>query len=335
MQGRLEHELKQEKMINAKLNIMPEFVTEWYLNLKASQRTAATCYDYIIKIYNYLYFINPNVKTVKYSDISLSKTQQYFISIQTKNVKGNTVYTSDSYQQTVWCCLNNFLHYLYKTNKITSNYMEMISKPKNNDLERINQHRILLTRDDFNKIINVVKCGVATKIDKSYLFNMKNRDLLIMYLFMTTGIRKTALSEINISDIDFDEEVLYVIDKGNKRHSYPLSNVVMEALYDWLDDRDNLDIQNENALFVSLTGNRLTSTAIYNIVDKYSKEALGYHISPHKLRSGFCSILYDETRDTEFVRRAVGHSNIATTQRYIVTDNNERTKASEIISNIF
>ena len=49
-------------------------------------------------------------------------------------------------------------------------------------------------------------------------------------------------------------------------------------------------------------------------------EGLGYKISPHSLRTAFCTILYKKTGDIEFVRRAVGHSSIETTQRYIVDD---------------
>ncbi|MEE3416989.1 MAG: site-specific integrase, partial [Prevotella sp.] len=57
-------------------------------------------------------------------------------------------------------------------------------------------------------------------------------------------------------------------------------------------------------------------------------------LSPHKLRSGFCSIMYSKTHDIEFVRRAVGHSNVATTQRYIVTNKDEKKKSAEIMESI-
>ena len=71
------------------------------------------------------------------------------------------------------------------------------------------------------------------------------------------------------------------------------------------------------------------------LVDKYAYKALGYHISPHKLRSGLASILYEEKHDIEFVRRVIGHSNVATTQRYIVTNNAEREETANIMGNIF
>ena len=73
---------------------------------------------------------------------------------------------------------------------------------------------------------------------------------------------------------------------------------------------------------------------VANVVRKYSKIGLGYEISPHKLRSGYCSILYNKTGDIEFVRRAVGHSRVDTTQRYIVTKGSEKEKAAEIMEGL-
>lgn len=334
MQGRIENGIKQERNVLLKLENMPSFVNEWYYNLKASQKTVTTLRDYVNKIHNFLFFINPNVSEVKIKDINLSNIQKFFISIQTKEINGQVVYTSDSYQQTVWCCLNNFLEFLKETGKIDKNYIKMITKPKNKDLEKINEHRMLLTKSDFNKILKSVKCGAGS--DKAIAFQnrMKNRDMSIMLLFMTTGMRKTALSEINIEDIKLDLDVLYVTDKGDKHHTYVLSEKTLDALNSWLNDRQEWDNGSTNALFITEKGDRISSSAIYKLVDKYCTDALGYHVSPHKLRAGFCSILYEETGNVEFVRRAVGHSNISTTQRYIVTNNKEKEEASGLIDQI-
>lgn len=336
MQGRLEGEIKRERNINNTLSQLPQFVTEWYYNLKASKKTAASCIDYTNKIRRFLTYINSNPKLVTPNDITLSVVQQYFISIQTKeDAEGNLVYTSDSYQQTVWCCLNNLFDFLVETNQMDKNHMKMITKPKNKDLDRINEHRILLTKKDFNAIINAVKEGTGSHKARAFQDSLRNRDMAIIFLFMTTGMRKTALSEINISDLDMDNEVLYVVDKGNKKHSYKLSDKTYDAIYWWLEDREDiLDGEYNDALFISDTKERLSSAAIYKLVCKYCEGALGYHISPHKLRAGFCSILYNETGDVEFVRRAVGHSNVATTQRYIVTKNVEKEKAVSIIDGL-
>ena len=68
---------------------------------------------------------------------------------------------------------------------------------------------------------------------------------------------------------------------------------------------------------------------------EYSKAGIGTEISPHKLRSAFCTILYDETKDINFVSQAVGHKNIETTQRYIVNDGQTKKKAVSLLDDIF
>ena len=190
-------------------------------------------------------------------------------------------------------------------------------------------------KEDFNEILKCVQNGVGSHKAKEHQKNMRNRDILIMLLFMQTGMRKTALSEINIDDIDLSKRELLVIDKGNKRHIYYLTDDVVKYLKLWLLQRDKILGDNySDALFISENKTRLSNNAIYKLVEKYCEEALDERISPHKLRSGFCSILYNETKDAEFVRRAVGHSNISTTQRYIVTDNSEKERAANLINNL-
>ena len=333
MQGRLETEIKKENVLLSKIQNMPDYVQEWYYNLKASQKTITTCRDYINKIEKFLTFINTSIREIDPQNISLNDIQRYFILIQKREVNGKQIYTSDSYQQTVWCCLNNFFEFLYKTNKISQNHMTMISKPKNKDLERINENRILLTKYDFNHILESVEEGVGSDKAKAFQKRLRNRDRAILLLFMTTGMRETALSEINIEDINFDNNILKVVDKGNKYHVYNLSEKTINSLELWLQDREEWNTDSD-ALFIAENGNRIGSSTLAKLVDKYCQDALGFHISPHKLRAGFCSILYQETGNAEFVRRAVGHSNISTTQRYIVTDNNERAKASELIDGL-
>ncbi len=334
MDGRLENDIKIEKVINNTLSELPDFVTEWYLNLRASKKNLTSCNDFINKVRNFLRFINLDTRNILANDINQTKIEEYFIMNQTrKDNNGNIKYTSDSYQQGIWFALNNFLNFLFKRKYISENYISSISKPKNHDLDRINANRKLLTKKDFNKILETIDSGVGSDKAKRYQENMKLRDKCIVSLLMNTGMRETALCEINISDINFDEQKLTVIDKGNKQHVYILNDSMYSLINSWINYRKKYDSESE-ALFITSRGERITASTVYKLVEKYSEEALGYAISPHKLRSGFCSILYNTTKDVEFVRRAVGHSNIATTQRYIVTNNTEKQRASEIMSSL-
>ena len=317
----LNNELKIECKINEILKDMPEYVKEWHSNLKASRKTAATRKDYVQKVKMFLSSIKADVSRVRLNEITKSAVTDYYISIQTKEDGFDVKYTSDSYQLTVWCCLNNFLDYLSKMGYISSNYMSVIDKPKNHDLERVNENRILLTEEDFKKILRKVNTDSKNKF-------FRIRDTTILLLFMNTGMRKTALSTIDIDDIDLENKTIRIIDKGTKRHEYVMNDKLTSLIYEWMELRFmtvNLGVTN---LFTNESGEALTESGVYKIVKKYS------HVSPHKLRSGYCSILYNKTGDIEFVRRAVGHSNASTTQRYIVTKGEEKKKASEIMGNL-
>lgn len=332
MKGRLESELKIDKSIDEMLRNLPKEVKRWNSLMDASSKTPATRRDFVSKIQYFLNCICDDPKNYDFSELTEDDIICFIKKIRTKeNDRGEIVETSDSYKNTMWCCLNNFLSFLAKEDIIKRNYMLDIKKGKNHDLERINESRILLTTKEFKKIVGALDKVPTARIGRT---NPYNRDKLILLLLMTTGMRETALTEINIEDIHLDMQALYVVDKGKLPHKYFLSEELCDLIRSYLKDRNEiLYDRNEltDALFVSKMGTRISARGVSDIVKKYSKEALGKELSPHKLRAGFCSILYNKTHDTEFVRRAVGHSNISTTQRYIVTNGEERRESATII----
>lgn len=329
MSARYENENKIDRSIENKLKTLPKYVYGWNLNMKASRKSAATRRDFVYKVYHFLKFINDNPKEVKVEDITEEKVTRYYISLQNKIYNGKEVPTSDSYQITVWSCLNNFFNFLNKHGYIEKNYMLATEKPKNKDMDHINENRIKLTSNDFKSIIDAVDSQDETV--------MKIRDKAILLTFMTTGMRETALMNIEMSDVDMENRTLKVIDKGTKAHEYVMNDILYEALNEWIKYRwvYNNDIFEDQHLFLSKNRKPLSTVGIAAIVQKYTKIGIGKKLSPHKLRAGFATILYDKTHNIEFVRRAIGHSNIATTQRYIVTKGEESKEAANIIGSVF
>ena len=325
MNGRLQNELEIERRVEMKLTHLPDYVKSWYFNMKASRKTAATRRDYITKIEAFLSSINTDPSRVRLNEINQETVTNYYLSTQTKEVNGELSYTSDSYQCTIWCCLNCFLEFLVNSGLIERNYIQSITKPKNQDLTRINEHRVLLTGDDFKRILDAVN-----EEDKDFL---RIRDYAIILIFMNTGMRKTALMNIMEDDLNLREKKLVVIDKGNKRHEYILTDKVVAAVKEWLKVKSEAG-DFDHHLFVSSLGNPIAPKTVECIVKKYTLAGIGKALSPHKLRSGYCSILYGKTHDIEFVRRCVGHSNATTTQRYIVTNGSEKKKAAEIFDDL-
>lgn len=326
MNGRLENDMKLFAKAEKKLADMPSFATDWYRYMQASYITAATCRDYVFKVALFLSSINKDLKKIKARDITESSVVSYMFSIKTKVKDGKQVETSDSYRNTVWYALNSFLQYLTDHKMIEENYVLKIKKKKNTDLERINQHRVKLTADDFNKMLNSIDASSS---------RYPERDKAILMLYMSTGMRKTALSSINIEDIDIKNKRLTVIDKGDKKQLYKLYDKELKAISDWLDKRKSFkNVSETSALFVSNMGNRISEAELERMIKDRSKKALGKSFSPHKLRAGFVTIMYEQTHDIEKVRRMVGHSNATTTQRYIVTNNQEKEEAANIMENL-
>lgn len=323
MEGRLEHQIKTEKNIQNILSALPEYVTSYYNNISVSKEPK-TCLEYIKKVRGFLSYKSVSDIT----EISEEDVSQYLHYISTKNVNGELQQTSFSYRKLVHSVLLSFFNYLYNSNIIYNNPMLSIQKPQKNDY--INRKRI--SKDELNDILQIVNFGAGNYEQVCRQKNWRLRDKCILMLLICTGMRETALTEINLDDIDLENKKLIITDKRHKTICYYLNDEMLETVKEWIIDRSNkLGSIKEDSLFISNQKKRMSQTAVVDIVSKYSKEALGYKISPHKLRAAFCTTLYEQTGDIEFVRDAVGHSNIATTQRYIAKNDDVRKKSVGII----
>ena len=210
--------------------------------------------------------------------------------------------------------------------------MDCIDRPSGKDVV----DRVKLDSFDIRFLLEGVEGGAGNIRAKGVQKPWMTRDKAILVLLAMTGMRRTALTEINMDDLDFYKGTITVIDKRHKTHVYKMNETIRVALEDWIAVREEkLNGIRTDALFISNRRSRLHENNVDTIVKKYSYESLGYEISPHKLRAAFCTILYDRTRDIEFVRRAVGHSNIETTQRYIVDDDTARDEAADIMGKIY
>lgn len=325
MEGRLEHDLKRQKTNRNKLAKMPRFATEYYNYLKASRNTEATCGDYLSKVNHYLEFISCNTKEVTPADITADNVIDYLNSLETKRINnGGEVYTSDSYKQNVWICLNGFMNFMVSRGYIDRNYVGDIAKPRINDQDRVNRKRVLLTTEDF---VNILK---AVDTNENYIMSV--RDKAILSLMMSTGMRESALTEINIDNLDLDSKAIHGIAKGKKETGYNFNESTCLALKEWVEVRDRyLRREETDSLFLSNQGNRMSVNTVAKLIKKYTKQALGKPLSPHKLRAGYVSIIMQKTGNIEFARRAVGHASTRTTQLYVVTNGNEKQEAADLI----
>lgn len=326
MKGREDREQLILKKNEILLKNEPDIVKNWYMFLMASGKAARTLEEYIRTVIRFE--DRALSEKINSSNITLDVASRYMSSLSM--IPG----MSDSYKQTTWNVLNELFKYLKVAGIISENYMIYIQKPKNKDLERIKKNRKKIEKNNLKEIID----GIEYEIDSEDNFKRKcilKRNKLIFMVLMSTGMRCSALLDINLKDIDFINKIIYVEDKNDETIQYPINQKTYDALLDWMSVRYVFSNRNSNALFISQNGERMHNNSLSKMTKKYTKQYIGIELSPHKFRGAFCSILYEEKGNIEFVRRAVHHSNITTTERYIVTNNKETEEASKVFNGIF
>jgi integrase/recombinase XerC len=151
------------------------------------------------------------------------------------------------------------------------------------------------------------------------------RDLAILELFYSTGIRLSELQGISRADIDLVAQQVKVRGKGRKERIVPIGNHAMLALRNYEAKRDELTRQlgaaiDRRAYFLSRTGKRLTQRTIQRLVGKYLDvvdEDAG--LTTHSLRHTFATHLLDAGADLRAVQELLGHASVSTTQIYTHT----------------
>lgn len=147
------------------------------------------------------------------------------------------------------------------------------------------------------------------------------RDRAIMELFYSSGLRLSELVDLDIASIDLEDRTLRVIGKGNKTRVLPIGSKATEALLKWLNKRSNLAKLEEQALFVSNRGKRISTRSVQQRLNFWrKKQGLEQHIHPHKLRHSFASHILESSGDLRAVQELLGHADISTTQIYTHLD---------------
>lgn len=333
MKGRLEHSLQIEKNIQVILKDMPDFVTYYYYEFKSGRQPRA-CLEYIRKIRRFLMYINPNMKEIKPNEITKYEITKFLDDISyIKDVDGNKKESSFSHQKAYHSVLKSFFDFLCANDYVESNPMLKIKRVRGEDCV----NRKFLTEDELKEILKTVNDGAGNQRAKSRQEKWKTRDKAIMMLFMQTGIRETALTEINIEDVDFENHMIKsVIEKGHKNKTFHMSDELEYAIFSWLNDREYImkEKSEEDCLFVSQDRRRITAKGIGDIVRKYTEEALGYSVSPHKLRAAFANMMLDKTNGNIYiVQQLLGHARPETTKIYLRNNVNQYNEmAADIVS---
>ena len=141
---------------------------------------------------------------------------------------------------------------------------------------------------------------------------------------------------LNYDDVDFDNEQIRIIEKGNKIRYLQINEKIIDEIYDYAILRDQiLNDTNEStdALFVSRLGNRMSACAIDDFVYRIT-DSVGKRMSPHKLRATCATLLIKKTGNIYLVADRLGHANVETTKRYAHLDDEMRQEAVKVMDDI-
>ena len=147
------------------------------------------------------------------------------------------------------------------------------------------------------------------------------RDHAILELFYSSGIRLAELAGLDLFNIDFSDQSVQVLGKGNKSRRCPVGSKALVAIKRWLGERSTIADVEERAVFVSQKGSRLSHRAIQQRL-KYWGQRLGLStpVHPHKLRHSFATHMLEASGDLRAVQELLGHANLSTTQIYTHLD---------------
>jgi integrase/recombinase XerC len=148
------------------------------------------------------------------------------------------------------------------------------------------------------------------------------RDLAILELFYSTGIRLAELCGVNLEDLDLLSDQVKVRGKGRKERIVPVGSRAVLALRRYLNTRDPVVARprtDRRAVFVSRRGRRLAPRGVQRIVHALLAGIGGDGLRVHSLRHTFATHMLDAGADLRAVQELLGHASLSTTQIYTHT----------------
>lgn len=332
MNGRQEADTKIEQKNIKKLKDQPQIVTEYYYSdLRKTAQTKRVYLNHVCAFLDFLkntYHLNVNdVEALK--KIKGAYVNQFLISTQKRITSyGTEVNNSSSSQAVKFFAISNFMNFLSENGYINNNPCDKLSAPSVN----MDKDVVALTAQEIKHIKDNIINGVGTENEKKRRAKWRTRDLAIIELGISTGLRVGAIVSINVSDIDFQSRSFTVVEKGNKTRTVYFSKNVEKTLQTWMRDRENiLDGTQCDALFISQLKERMNENTVNRMIQLYTYD-LGKKITPHKMRSTCATNLYEQTSDVYLVADVLGHKNLSNTRRYTKQSENRRRQAADIMS---
>ncbi len=272
-----------------------------FLEAKNIEGCSARTLDYYGKTIRHLL----NIIDTPIRKISTEEIRTYLVSYQ--RINNCSKVTIDNIRRNI----SSFFSWLEEEDYILKSPMRRIHKIKSKTVVKdvISDEEIEMLRDNCQE----------------------KRDLAVIDLLYSTGMRVGELVNLNISDINFEQRECIVFGKGDKERKVYFDAKTKIHLKEYLDSRDD----DNPALFVSLDAphNRLRISGVEIRIRKLGAKLGLQKIHPHKFRRSMATRAIDKGMPIEQVQKILGHSQIDTTMQYaIVNQNNVKTSHQKYIA---
>ena len=265
-------------------------------------------YDYLSKEKNYSYntviAYKKDVETfqefcrVKFELNNLLKVtypiiREWIIDLSEKELSPLTVNRKIS-------SLSKYYDFLIKINDLKS------SPLKNHKRLKVQKKLIIpFSEDEVLKVVDVFSKNFEGK-----------RNLLIVDMLYSTGVRRDELINIKLNDVLLDENLVKVLGKRNKERLVPLVLNLKSRINDYLKFRNEIK-SSSSSFFITTKGKKIGPSLVYRVVKNYfSKVSTKVKTSPHVLRHSFATHMLNNGADINSIKEIMGHSSLASTQIY-------------------
>ena len=232
----------------------------------------------------------------KYSEITDDICSAWIGDLFTKNINPRSIQRHIS-------SAKGFFKFLKKNNVVNSSPFELITAPKTaNNLPEV------LSPEDVEQLLKFKPTSV-----------IEIRDLAIIELIYSSGLRVSETININLNDFEEDMSFLRILGKGAKTRLIPVGKYAKSAINAWLIERNKI-INSTDALFLNLRGNRISIRSVQLRLRKMALKQGLAPIHPHMLRHSFATHMLESSGDLRTIQELLGHSSLSTTQIYTKLD---------------
>lgn len=242
-------------------------------------------------------FLNLEQDKIEISKVNYSQIRSWIVDMVNNGITNRSINRKIS-------SLNTYFKYLMKVEQLSTN--------------PLSSHKALKTEKKIQIPFSQIEIEKALS-EITFENNFEGlRDRLIIELLYATGMRRSELINLKLSDIDLESEVIKVLGKRNKERYIPLIDSVKENLKLYLIYRKEIAGAADNQFFIlSSKGNQISEHQVYTTVKRYfSLVTSKVKKSPHMLRHSFATHMLNEGANLNAVKELLGHSSLAATQVY-------------------